>query len=1332
MRGSKKTVVIGVLVLGIMWQSADAVHSGYEEGQIIDFSGNTLDTSLWELQESRKGIFRQEDGAHFRTFGEDQDYRWANLRLLQPLTEDFQVDVQWRAALKPHWCYFTIGLTAGVEKRKLSVYLDHQDAGKMYYRVTAKREAEDLSPEVKTPTSSKRGFFRFQRKGSTVKVFYQDDKYSEFISLAEVSDFSAGPLSLSLRVESPRGTAVDVSFLQIKINSNLVDSGSSKSLSYSYDESYKIVFQPGNFTEKDFLVAEEGTEITPTGGKKINAGGFIVYTFALPLNLREAFLEADIEGKPLLSFFTPGVTVGLTTHHFFLSDTAQKVPDTSEVYRFKISLPGLTTQNDTLENDVFKLPSKEYLSADNIYFLKIEPEGKETVNLHSLKIESQILSSFVLEPEKTSPVEAMEKGRFSMLGISGIGNANLRENWFGVVPDFSSGIQVFHQIPFLIGDKKNPDESKFLLVNSRKPNAAFLTNKRFEKIHLLHSSRYNSKGEHLIGAYHLIYEDGTVVPIFVTLNWTIGDFASNLGVGSWWGASSLPWANVIRVRAEKSRGETNWRGIYLTSMRNPFPEKVVRAIQIMNDTTWVDLGVFGITLETSSIPEGNVIPSRASFYTGENVILDIYGRNLTWPGLLEGQTYLQKGDRRYGTGSAALHVTSKGDGFVRKKVSLSEPIDMNPGPARFLFEAKDALFTSDFLGFMGAPGEKSFFLEMICGGLGSNTLGQYYRMYALGYDAVRFLLWWPWIEKEPGKYDFSKWDEGFSKIRSAGLAVTIRGNVKAGAIPTFAYDTENPMLDNTGEIIRPYAPKKQEITFPDICDPRYREAVKNFYKAVFSYANDKPYIKSVDTNYGIGYQASLRNDRWPGKGKYARKAYQNYLREKMSLEEYKKLVKRNFTSWEEVDIPGSEGEAGEEAWKIYINFRQSVVDSLLEETVKGIKAVNSTTAPLFLSGGASNLFDANRGGWYTDSHIKIAKKYGLHLSDEGGELFQDSFPVSSLSRRLGIPWQDEIAQTPPIHENVVYAAAHTMGRCGLSLAYCQWYRDSVQNLAYLKPYLELLANSQSLLDNLDVFISFEGVKRASPLIYTEEALRQIASPMTETFVKLVDLNINAGAEADFIDEPLTPARVLLDCNNYLIDPKNIGRLREFLNNGGTFITLSETDKLGDYRVLKEIGNVSVQKYDGEVTFKDETFRTKGIAFKGTGLRPLASWADGSIACGVKAVGKGRIIMVGFPLPHQSMREIFKMAGVQFMVEVEPENVEVWPFAGLDNDYYLLVFNKNYCMKEVSVRFKKTSKLKNVIDCNQETPIPFEEDDRQVSFVISVPGIEVTLIRLTKM
>ncbi|HEY3320393.1 MAG TPA: beta-galactosidase trimerization domain-containing protein [Planctomycetota bacterium] len=167
-----------------------------------------------------------------------------------------------------------------------------------------------------------------------------------------------------------------------------------------------------------------------------------------------------------------------------------------------------------------------------------------------------------------------------------------------------------------------------------------------------------------------------------------------------------------------------------------------------------------------------------------------------------------------------------------------------------------------------------------------------------------------------------------------------------------------------------------------------------------------------------------------------------------------------------------------------------------------------------------------------------------------------------------------------------------------------------------------------------------------------------------------EFHMDALTTDDFARGNANPYRMVVDTNTCVMDEKQVSDIEAWVRQGGVFVTTTETgrhtpekadawpiSRLTGYKVASVMRHPKSQKFGfvpEQNVFKPEAWDAGQLTRNGLTLEKtdpacvdLAKWADGSTAVGMRKIGKGAVIHIGFyfnynPLAQRQIMEWLKL------------------------------------------------------------------------------------------
>jgi len=153
-----------------------------------------------------------------------------------------------------------------------------------------------------------------------------------------------------------------------------------------------------------------------------------------------------------------------------------------------------------------------------------------------------------------------------------------------------------------------------------------------------------------------------------------------------------------------------------------------------------------------------------------------------------------------------------------------------------------------------------------------------------------------------------------------------------------------------------------------------------------------------------------------------------------------------------------------------------------------------------------------------------------------------------------------------------------------------------------------------------------------------------------------EYHMDAVTPQDFARGNANAYRMIVDTNTCVMDDKTVADLEAWVRQGGVFVTVTQTgrhtpekadswpiSRLTGYKVTGVMNHPKSQKASfvpDQSVFKPEAWDAGQLTRNGLTLEKtdpacvdLAKWADGSTAIGMRTVGKGMVVNVGFAFNH---------------------------------------------------------------------------------------------------
>lgn len=874
---------------------------------------------------------------------------------------------------------------------------------------------------------------------------------------------------------------------------------------------------------------------------------------------------------------------------------------------------------------------------------------------------------------------------------------------------FRAGEQhIYAGIPFLLSPTTlSPEGSEIALE----------LNARAGRIHIAHYGEMQKSDSPWNAAAYLVrYADGSSESIFATMRWNTGVFASEYFPQrlapdyTWWGPPSYSRARAHLLPT--GRNQVYWNAIYVTSILNPFPEKEIRSIHAVRMTgDERRFTLLGITLDTPDREWGVVEPDRAVFAPGETVEAHVMlyspaGRTGSSRKTLE---LCSRGGKKIVLGD--LEITRKdrfGYGVIRFTVPER---GMSAGPVSLTCGAAQ----SSLLGLL-PDSQREFQYTMITGGSEAGT--EFEQIRRLGYDAVKIQIGWGDIEKEPGRFDWSRLERNVTRIAAEGLKIELRNHHSSRA--EYLLRLTSPLQRFIPG--RPDAPVREY----DPCDPVYRSRLVGYYREMGRFAARHPEIVSINASYIVPGGVGRRELRY---APALLTAFRKRLAEHYSLDELRKRTGTQFASFDEIGPEEIWNDASRILLPEYVRTAQEANASLQREVAEAIRA-SGCKAHLTFNAPMHTTEQVMMG-------IPFAEYLQLGRDLPPGSPFHETSDRYTLSfvkwlaakRTLNLPFGDEGCMNPPSYEqNLLAYQWMAMMQCWDAI-YCQWWggRPGAQNIAFIKPFHHMLYGAEYLPDQLSLALSLDSGYAESPeLLRTGGHATTMAHYSLGSTLRALNLNADRYMIDAFpeLDDKIS-TWLLIDDDSKALSPEFGKRIEDFIRSGGTYLATLDTDRLNQYAFFRRLGM--------------EVKEGRGY---GKGVKRI----PGRIDRAELAVGKGRLVLLesswatgsfdaeSDPAYYAFLKELFTDHGAFLpLVSTDKLNVAATPYRAENGDILIHLINltASECTPSLTVARKLLPEATSVLDHGTGAVASPENTGTVWRFKVALKPLESTVIRLKK-
>lgn len=1219
--------------------------------------------------EGKSGLFQEKDGRLFydtRSAGTEA-HRWARLSSGNRYGGDFRVDFRYEILRLDHWNGFW--LTVQSEKaKKFEVRIGRCHRKRNDQQIIGGVVVNGRKTERNIPYGACSGELSVERRGRILTLVARDSE-GKISELMRVNDFPDGDAFASLKFESAPKThaAVRLCSYSERWSRDIVDA-------------HTPVWLPVRKLADAVLLAQQAAE-RKEGRVTVHPGGKAVFALRGALNMRSSRLEFSSAGALRLRVTQPGMDDTIQLGDSLVCDEADA--DVS-FRRRSVPLGGFIAHYP--EGRRWKLPQ---VTSDNIFFLTVSPAGDKPVTISGISLYASVLRpSRPHSGVKVAAIPEKDGEGFSTLGWS---SPQAGRKWLeggGELPLQPGSLKEFAGIPFRISPT---------VLNPELPVVTIPVGRKSGAFHILQTAGKLPAGSSpLLAACQIIYVDGHTEMLFFVQRWNSGVFRDGFQPRgsadfSWWGPVGFSRARICYL-PRPSAGVT-WDAVYRTSCMNPLPEKEVRALTFFQfPGEKREFALLGVTLqEVSAARVGLVEPERAVFRPGDK--LDVVCMEYSAQPAVESvlPVRLEKSGKQVTTGEVKLAANGRfraGIASLRLSNAMSAgPVTVSAGPMR-----------SSLLGLMPPvrSGERPFYYTMISGG--SEPRGDYERIYRLGYDAAKIHL--PWVENEEGKIDFSGWDRKFRRIAGEGLKIEIRNHVRAHAGP--------PYMQKKAEYVMSYQPGKAPVRAKriDPADPYAVSRFVNLYRETAKLALDYPVI-SINANYGLRTELGIRR---LDLGRFTLARFREELAKEFSIQEIARRTKQPLGSFDDVTperiMDDRSGFYMPRLVRLHMRnltgMQRQVCEAIRDAGYRGHLTFNTSFHTT-----EQRLLGANTG-----EYLRLGRDFAPgSLFHETSDRYCLSFAKWMLAKRtLSLPYGDEGNQCPPTYEHCILAY-HWMAmmQCRDAI-YCQWFggKPAVQNLAWIKPFHQLLYDAEYLPDPVSLALCLESGTEEAPEIRLK-SLHSTTGSHYSLANLLRELNINADRylvdEFPELDRAVTSSLLIDDVSRFL-SPSFGNRIERFIRRGGTFLATQETDSLNGHAF----------------------FRRFGIR---AGNRDIVE----------KKIGRGRIVVLpgnwnngrwdppGDAKRGEMMKKLLTRLGrFSPLVRSSIPGVFVTPYRAPDGDLLLHVVNITAAPRTARISYSDRLASERVLDHRTECAVSAVRNDGYYALNVEVPALGATVLR----
>ena len=268
-------------------------------------------------------------------------------------------------------------------------------------------------------------------------------------------------------------------------------------------------------------------------------------------------------------------------------------------------------------------------------------------------------------------------------------------------------------------------------------------------------------------------------------------------------------------------------------------------------------------------------------------------------------------------------------------------------------------------------------------------------------------------------------------------------------------------------------------------------------------------------------------------------------------------------------------------------------------------------------------------GFYT-----LAERYGGTINQECFEYATHAAREPRLARHYGVPLTTEGGAVPPQKAIIARLYAHAIENDVAYVAYCHWLvRTQLFEWFKYKPFWKIRKNYTRVCDNLAVTSFWQDSWVGTPdwnLFFQNHHEFNEALAFNHWEYDVINEDLLARGKVE-------KGQVLLDTNSLCLPEATCRELMRFMENGGTLVAnwltgCNRLDGQPPYLLLRQYAHVELAEgVQGTVTFgRQQLAGRTGLALTAkAGDVVLARWSDQRPAALIRAVGKGRLMLVGF-------------------------------------------------------------------------------------------------------
>lgn len=1276
------------------------------------FTASVLDKDAWVGGGSGVYLTQEKKTTLIDTgLGDMSKYRYMSLGPAGYMDGDFEAVVDFTLRRQDQWNLFSMNIGALDGSWSVSIARKQKNFGNNLLTTQVTRQGK--TEEKETAETADAGIFKISRTGNKVQLFWKA-KNGQWKNLIDTAA-GLGPVSACVYVASANST-------QSVIQLNSYKQSWQKDVA---NYRYPVYGNSKVLGKMQLMQVDKG--LFQDGKIELEPEGKAVFAFTAPINARGISLNWESKGALKVKVTQVGSAESIQLGSTLLWDEQKETKEQ------------LSPRSVSLEDYLTRYPEPKrvkfsHLSANNILFVTFQPSMGQKVVLRDVKVHGYNLIPTKAFPAEKKVISRTIKNKDSILvEWPGVGD------WWGNRQLPAGKTVEMCGIPFKI----NP-----AVLDKGCSSVEIPVNQKAGLFHFAHTAKDEQRDADWIGTYLIVYDDGTTETIFCNLGWNCGSFSGE-GRGdrgniySWWGPASMTFAKVHYLPRPGLSRSAFWNGIFVSTYLNPHPEKTVKSIILYSPPKPTPFVLVGLTLtEPEKSLLGLIEPNEAAFYPGRELRAEV----MAWSpaGRIEsgkGKLVLAKSQKAAVLGEIPFTVHGE---FCYAAFSGKPGTGMEPGAVTLRYDVGEKpLAESSLLGLMPEPQktDNPFFLTMIAGGFESRW--ELERMRRLGYDAIKVHMGWEQVEPQPGKFDFSKWEQAIPYIHQEGLAVAVRNTMD---VPSWLKDKISWRINSkTGQPVADHA------SWADLANPAFTEAIVGFYTNVAAFLNRYPYVISINANAGTRGTCGSNGILYYGP-QFHLPAFRKLLADKFTLAQVAEKTGITFSTWEAITPEKILADKTGFLLEYYIRAHVQAEGTLIRKVMKGIRSTGNTSHLVF------NTSMHNQ--WHTLGGHPYSTYLTLGQDFPPASPFHESCDRYSLSfykwlmakRTFDLPFGDEGCLNPPPYEQNLRAYQWMMMFQCREACYCQWWngKPGAQNIAWMKPYYHMIYNADYLADPVQLAFSFESGFAEAPAEWKESDTHK---PMMSHYGLVNSLRaVNINSDRYVIDSfPKTDAfagKILIDDTSRYIGDGFADRLEQYIRNGGCFLVTPETDKLRDYAFLKRFGiSLAPLPWNTAMVLNGRKVSLPGAKYKISGekLSILANWDNRDVAAAVKTVGKGKILILGkthdqgdfdINLPDEYLnffrKTVCHYGGFLPNFQSDTVNVDVTGYRARDNSVLIMAFNNRSDSPPVRIKIRKDlmPELGKVVDLGSGSEMTVRDEGNYWGVSTQIDPLHSTVIHVS--